>query len=510
MWLQLLKPVDKLVDGISMYRLLLYYLIGLVIAAIVFSATGSIHYNPLQIGVSAVTLVLACWLINKVFGYIFNAPVNPESSILTGLILCLIIPPTLSGNGFLFLLAASGLAMASKYLLTIRNKHIFNPAAIAVVLTALGPRQTASWWVGTAVMLPFVLAGGLLVMRKVRREQMVLAFLLATTAATALFSSFGGQSALSNLHNMLLSSCIFFLGFVMLTEPYTSPTTRGRQLSYAVLVGILVAPQAHLLHFYTTPEIALVLGNIYAYLVSPKTKLFPILHRRLQIAAQTLEFSFVPDRKLAYQPGQYMEWTLPHAGTDSRGARRWFTLASSPTEERLLLGVKFYKQGSSYKEAMLEMDQNTPVVAAQLAGDFVMPKDKSRKLVFIAGGIGITPFRSMVKYLVDTKQQRSVRLLYAARTQQDFAYQDVFEAARSQLGIQTLYVASEAPAASTSQYTVNGIIDAALIQRMVPDFSDCLFYISGTHAMVNDLHVALKELGVHHGNIKIDFFPGYA
>jgi len=509
MFQQLIEPIDKFIDSISMYRLLMYYLLGLLIAAVGLSVVGDMHYSAIQIVISATVLVTACWLINKVFAYIFYVPVNPESSILTGLILALIIPPSLGNFGFLFLLAAAGLAIGSKYILTIREKHIFNPAALAVVLTALGPRQNASWWIGTAVMLPFVIAGGVLIMRKVRREYMVVSFLIASTIATLLFTIVGQSSLTSSLHNMILSSPLFFLGFVMLTEPYTSPTTKNKQIVYAALVGVLLAPQFHLGHFYTSPEIALVVGNIFAYIVSSKTKLFPVLREKIKIAQDTVEFAFIPDRKLAYQPGQYMEWTLPHDNADSRGSRRWFTLASSPTENQLRLGIKFYNNGSSYKAAMLNMDQNTPIVAAQIAGDFVMPSDTAKKLVFIAGGIGITPFRSMIKYLVDTGQQRSVRLLYSARTEADFAYKDLFESARQNSGIKTLYVVSDVGAQISAPNTVRGIVNSDIIKQYIPDYVDCMFYISGTHSMVEAMQNVLRQLGVSHHKVKTDFFPGY-
>src|SRR5665213_2710477 len=267
MWQQLSKPIDALIDSISMYRLLMYYLVGLLIGAIGLSVVGDMKYSAVQIAISATVLVTACWLINKVFAYIFYAPVNPESSLLTGLILALIIPPSLGNFGFLFLLAASGLAIASKYILTVRAKHIFNPAAIAVALTAFGPHQYTSWWVGTAVMLPFVLIGGILIIRKVRRGYMVCSFLIASAVTTLLLAGIGHSNLSSSLHNMILSSPLFFLGFVMLTEPYTSPTTKRKQIIYAALVGVLLAPQFHLGHFYTSPEIALVVGNIFAYIV---------------------------------------------------------------------------------------------------------------------------------------------------------------------------------------------------------------------------------------------------
>jgi ferredoxin-NADP reductase/Na+-translocating ferredoxin:NAD+ oxidoreductase RnfD subunit len=510
MWLRLIKPLDDLIDGITMYRLLMYYLLGLLAAAIGLSLVGDLHYNPLYIAVSATVLVLSCWIINKVFAYIFHAPINPESSILTGLILTLIIPPVPTGYGFLFLLAASGLAIASKYILTIRKKHIFNPAAIAVVLTALGPQQNASWWVGTAALLPFVLIGGILITRKVRRERMVISFLASTTAATALYSFLSKTSVPTSIHNMILSSSVFFLAFVMLTEPYTSPATRGKQTWYAIIVGALVPPQAHLFSYYTSPEIALVIGNIFAYIVSPKTKLFPVLREKYKIATNTLEFVFIPGQKLAYEPGQYMEWTLPHPKTDSRGARRYFTLASSPTEQYVRLGIKFYEKGSSYKTAMLDMDHNTPIVAAQVAGDFVMPKNTERKLAFIAGGIGITPFRSMVKYLLDKGQSRNIDMLYSARTELDFAYRDIFELARQKFGLNTQYIVSDRAASITKPHSTAGTITSERIRRTIPDYAERLFYISGTHAMVEAMQEALGELGVSTEDIKTDFFPGYA
>lgn len=88
-------------------------------------------------------------------------------------------------------------------------------------------------------------------------------------------------------------------------------------------------------------------------IVSPKTKLIPILKDKIMVASSTMDFVFSPGQKLVYQPGQYMEFTLPHNATDSRGSRRYLTLASSPTESDLRIGVKFYENGSSFKKALL-------------------------------------------------------------------------------------------------------------------------------------------------------------
>ncbi len=506
----MLKILDKFIDSITMYRLLLYYLVGLLLAAFVLSVFGSLHYNPVYIVVSSAILLATCWIVNKAFSYILDAPINPESSLITALILALIITPDPTGYNILFLLAASGLAMASKYLITIKEKHIFNPAAVAVVLTAFGPKQTASWWVGTAAMLPFVLIGGLLVMRKIRRERMLASFFIATTASTIFYSVISRVSVISSLHNMILSSSIFFLGFVMLTEPLTSPTTVKKQAWYGAIVGALLPPQVHIFSYYTTPELSLIIGNAFAYIVSPKTKLFPILKQKIKVATDTADFIFNPDRKFAYEPGQYMEWTLQHGNADSRGSRRYFTLASSPTEPDLRVGIKFYDNSSSFKEALLDSDSNTLIVASQLAGDFVLPKDPHQKLVFIAGGIGITPFRGMIKYLIDTNDKRSISLFYSSSTEDGIAYRNIFEEARSKIGLKTIYAITGKNAAITKPNTITGYITESLIKKSVPDYRERVFYISGTHTMVEAMQDILSGLGVEKHNIKTDFFPGYA
>lgn len=506
----MLKYLDSLVDKITMYKLLMYYLIGLLLAATGLSIVGDMKFKPLYIVISAVVLVSASYVINKILANIFEAPTNSESAIITGLILALIISPTPTSYNLTFMLAAAGLAMASKYILAINKKHLFNPAAIAVVLTAWGPKQYASWWIGTAVMLPFVLVGGILITRKIRRSRMVLSFFASSAVATIVYSIMAKTSVMTGLHDLVFSSSVFFLGFVMLTEPLTSPPTANKQTWYAIIVGILLPPQAHFGSFYTSPEIALSIGNIFSYIVSPKTKLFPKLKSKVKIATNTADFIFTPVKKFAYQPGQYMEFTLPHSKPDIRGNRRYFTLASSPTEEDFRIGIKFYENGSSFKEALLDIHEDTPIVASQIAGDFIMPNDKTDKLAFIAGGIGITPFRSMVKYLTDTKDKRDVVLLYSSKTEKEVAYKKIFDEAKDAFGLKTIYTISDANKVSGGADFRTGMISAQLIKKEIPDFMERTFYISGTHPMVEAMQSILRDLGVHHHKIKIDFFPGYA
>jgi glycine betaine catabolism B len=501
--------IDELLDRITMYRLLLYYLIALLLIAIGLSATGVLHYNPFTIAWYSIYLVVVCWIVNQIFARFLGLAINSDSTYITALILALIVSPSFNQDNFTFITAAAGLAIASKYLITYRKKHIFNPAAIAVVLTALGPEQSASWWVGNSAMMPFVIIGGILLVRRIRRGAMVSSFVAAALVGVTFSAIIHHAGVMTSLNHAVYSSALWFLAFVMLTEPLTAPTTKKYQIWYGILTGLLFPPQVHFGSIYSTPERALIVGNVFAFIVNPKVKLFPALVRKIKITPDSLDFVFAPDRKFAYQPGQYMEFTLPHDQIDSRGQRRYFTLASSPTEDTVRIGVKFYRDGSSFKEAMLDMDRNTPIIVNSLGGDFVLPDDRSRKIVLIAGGIGVTPYRSMIKYLLDKNERRRLTLLYAASTPEDIAYADVFEEARERLGVKTLYVVSKSDTLPDNRFRA-GYITPELLQAEVPDYNERLFYISGPHAMVVNVEKNLKHLGVPSHNIKTDFFSGYA
>ena len=202
-----------------------------------------------------------------------------------------------------------------------------------------------------------------------------------------------------------------------------------------------------------------------------------------------------------------MEWTLSHDHPDDRGNRRYFTLASSPTENTIRLGVKFYKNGSTYKNALLKMEGATKIVAAQLAGDFVLPKDAKKKLVFVAGGVGITPFRSMLKYLTDKNEPRDIIMFYSNRKADEIVYKDVIEDAQRKLGIKTIYTLTDHNHEQNWKGQ-EGRINAAMIMKHVIDYKDRLFYISGPQTMVASTEVELKSIGVKDSHIIKDFFPG--
>lgn len=500
---------DRLLNRVTMYRLVLAYLIALLAIAMIESARGELPYSVVALLGTGVVTVVACLAVNGLFASVFGAPRNDDSAIITGLILALIVGPAQTRDDYLFLVWVATLAMASKYIIAWRQMHLFNPAAVAVVLTGLVGGQTASWWIATTRMTPFVIAGGLLLVRKLRRWDLVASFFWATLFVTFAWSAWDGVSFLQELRRGVIDSPAWFLGFVMLTEPVTVPPTQLRQLAYGVLAGVLVAPQLHVGGYYLTPELGLVLANAAALPFRSRDKRLLRLDRAIAIGPGLMDFIYAPRLPLAYQPGQYLEWTLDHRHPDGRGKRRYFTLASSPTERTLRVGVKFVEAGSSFKRAMLaHTERGAPIVAAQVAGDFTLPRDPARKLALIAGGIGITPFRSMVKYLIDRREPRDIVLLYANRRADEILYRDVFDAAPWVLAFRPVYILSDPTSAPRGWDGERGRIDAALIARQVPDYAERLFYVSGSVALVQSVRAALHELSVTPSHIKTDYFAG--
>lgn len=266
----MLKFIDNFINRITTYRLALYYLIFLLVASLCLSFFKILPYNPIGLLISVLIITAISWIVNAGFSRVFEAPAKVESVYITALILALIITPPQSSDYFSFLSFAGWAAVwatASKYIIAIRKKHIFNPAAFAVALTAITINQSASWWIGTMSMSPFILAGGLLIVRKTRRFDLVLSFFMAALITILGYNFLKGNSLATSASRILFESPLLFFAFIMLTEPLTAPSTKISRSWYGALVGFLFAPFIHIGSIYSTPELSLLVGNVFSYLV---------------------------------------------------------------------------------------------------------------------------------------------------------------------------------------------------------------------------------------------------
>jgi len=245
-------------------KLVLIFLALLLAGAFVLSLLKDIEPKPLPMIFTTALVSVTCLATNSAFAYAFGAKSKTESVIITALILALIISPVAPNNldGLALPLFASSWAMASKYLIAPNRRHLFNPAAFGVAMADPITGHAASWWVGSYWLLPLVLGGGLLLLRKIRCLDLLLSFTVTALGMIALMSSSG--YAWMFIRESFLRSAFSFFAIVMLTEPRTLPIGRLWRIAFGALVGIFFAPATHIGTLRFTPETALVIGNIFA------------------------------------------------------------------------------------------------------------------------------------------------------------------------------------------------------------------------------------------------------
>jgi ferredoxin-NADP reductase len=493
---EILRPIDSLLNRVTMYRLTVYGLSLLVVVGFVFGVTDALGISEWGLLVSTGLLVAVCYLTNRVLAAIMHVATNSESWLITALILVLILPPLTDADRLLPIVFTGLIAMASKYLIAYQAKHIFNPAAIAAFIVSVFHILPVTWWVGSPSMLPFTILIGFLIVRKIRKLQFVSLFIFSAIATMVLVTAADGLSVNEAVKNLFLSWPLIFMGTVMLTEPSTIPPTRYYQLLTAAIVGIVFSSQIIVGPIATTPQFALLIGNVLAYACSPRYNLRLRFRKRKTVAKEIYEYAFeMPaNRRAVFSAGQYLEMTVPHGKPDSRGNRRTFSIASSPTEKQLRITVREPDQSSSFKQALAHLTPGKQVMAGHIAGNFIMPEDATRPMVWIAGGIGITPFVSMAQYLIDTRQKRNIRLFYLTHTPEEVAYQDMFTTAQA-MGLKADYRSdgSRLEAATLTAHTS----------------PDTQWFISGPQAMVAYYKAILIRQGVRPYRISTDYFSGY-
>ena len=499
--------VDRLLNKITMYRVVLYGLGIIAVYTFILAFIGRLSYSPLDLFVTIVTLTFVCYFGNLLLAKLFRATVNAESSMITALILFFLLWPSSKTENVLIFVLAGVIAMSSKYIFAYKKKHIFNPAAIACV-SLLFVQSGGAWWIATPALLPAALIVGFLIVRKVRKFTMFFTFSAVALIAFLIQAQIRNLDVMAEAYQFFTSFPVIFFGTVMLTEPLTTPPTRRLQILYAVLLGILFSYQGTLGPIILTTELVLIVGNIFSFVVSPKYKLYLKLISKQKIAKDTYEYSFNRPKAFHFKPGQYLEWTLPMLITDGRGNRRYFTIASSPTEETIKISVRHNELASSFKQHLSRLSQNQKIAAGQLTGDFTLPEN-SGKLVFIAGGIGITPFRSMTKYILDSNLKKEVTLFYANKSVEEIAYKELFAEASRKIGFKVVYILTEREAIPPGWAGERGRIDEQMLKKYIFGLKDRTYYLSGPNAMVESYKKLLKKLGVSSSSIRTDYFPGF-
>lgn len=223
----------------------------------------------------------------------------------------------------------------------------------------------------------------------------------------------------------------------------------------------------------------------------------------------TKSFIFGKPVGFSYIAGQYLRWLLPHEDPDERGIKRPFSLSSSPTEDFIMLTTKFApSQGSSFKKALLELNPGASLEFEGPRGEFILPGDVTQPVVFLGGGVGITPFRSMIKFATDKKLPKKITLLYANKTPGDIIYKSEFDQwAEDNPNFKVAYTVDQPIPEWTGD---TGYLTAELIKKYVADISQPLYFICGPAGMIEAYRQILSEIGVGDDQIRTENFSGYA
>ncbi len=232
-----------------------------------------------------------------------------------------------------------------------------------------------------------------------------------------------------------------------------------------------------------------------------ETELVEVIQRTRDAAS----FRFDDRGEVSFRPGQFFQLFLEWRGEK---LDHWFSFSSSPTENGYFEFTKKLS-GSVYSDALRALKPGDRVRVKYPMGKFIYEGEPPRA-AFLSGGIGITPIRSICRWLTDTGSPARVRVLYSARTCGDFVFLDDFEemAGRNPNLALALAVTDEEPPPSWTGR--KGRICSEMVREEIPDFSEWTFYVCGPPRMVEGMAAMLKDdLRLPPARIVTEDFKGY-
>lgn len=217
-------------------------------------------------------------------------------------------------------------------------------------------------------------------------------------------------------------------------------------------------------------------------------------------------FFFKKPRTFTYQAGQYIKMWMEIENPDARGVTRYFTLSSSPTDDYLLITTRIIK--SSFKLALGKLEIGAKVKMRGSWGDFTLDQAQGRPIVFLSGGIGITPFHSMIKYVSDKNLDIPITLFCSYKTPDEIFFVDKLNDITAVSKNIKMVVTITQPE-NTEWKGETGRITTDLLQKHLDSFSKYVYYIAGPDPMVEGIEKLLLSLKIPKDQILTDGFPGY-
>jgi ferredoxin-NADP reductase len=232
------------------------------------------------------------------------------------------------------------------------------------------------------------------------------------------------------------------------------------------------------------------------------------IKEKQEVAKQTLLVTFdLLGEEVDFQPGQYFWVELPNIGhEDERGLRRHISVVTSPNE-RGVLGLCTRLRDTAFKRTLAELEVGAEVDVEHPKGDYVLPSETDRPYVFIAGGIGITVFRCMLRYIVEEGLAHRVTLVYSNRDRESAAFLDeLAEIERENENIRLVLVMTDDPGWEGETRRIDAKV---LRDHLDGELGDYTYLVAGPPGMVDAMETTLREAGLPEEQVRLSRFAGY-
>lgn len=213
-----------------------------------------------------------------------------------------------------------------------------------------------------------------------------------------------------------------------------------------------------------------------------------------------------------YSAGQFAYFKLEGVVSDAKGPIRHFSHASSPTEQDFIM-ISTRIRDTPYKQKLASLEKGAKILAWSPEGEFILHKDNSKPAVLLSGGIGVTPFRSMIKYATDERLPLKMVVFDSNRDAGNILYKSEFDQwAKENGNLKVVYTITEEDKRESSGAGEHGRINKEMIAKYLSsnEISNAIFYLCGPPGMLQAIQKLLKEgLQIPKDRIKVEEFTGY-
>ena len=231
-----------------------------------------------------------------------------------------------------------------------------------------------------------------------------------------------------------------------------------------------------------------------------------VVRETREVAEGTLLALFAVEDYPDYRPGAYFWVELPDRGhDDEKGLRRHISLVTSPTEHGVV-GLATRLRDTAFKRTLAELEVGDEVQVEEPKGSFLLPEETDVEYVFVAGGIGITVFRSMLRYIADTGEPYRVTLVYSNRDRSSTPFLDELAELEQRIpGLRVVLTMTDDEAWEGERRRV----DPAMLADVLGGLDGRTFLVAGPPAMAEGVADSLREAGVPEERVRADRFSGY-